>query len=173
MSFELRIALRYLFRSQQSRRSLVGAGISLLVMGLGVYLVVTSSGSSAVGVITLVVGMLATTLFSLLSFFSVFTTVSVLGVVLGVAALPVVLALTTGFQKQFREKVLGVNAHVIVQSTSLLSKNYRETNRNFKRGFHQGRKVSKNWSVIRVRPRCILTCVHRGRYLLQAVPLSH
>ena len=126
MSYELRIALRYLFRSQQSRRSMIGALISLVVLGVGVYLVVTSSGSSAVGVITLVVGILATTVFSLLSFFSVFTTVSVLGVVLGVAALTVVLAVTTGFQKQFREKVLGVNAHVIVQSTSLLFKNYRE-----------------------------------------------
>ena len=126
MNYELRIALRYLFRGQQSRRSLVGAGISLLVMALGVYLVISSGGSSAIGVIALVLGMLATTLFSLLSFFSVFTTVSVLGVVLGVAALTVVLAVTTGFQQQFREKVLGVNAHVIVQSTSLLFKNYRE-----------------------------------------------
>lgn len=126
MSYELRIALRYLFRSQQSLRALLGAGLSLLLLGVGVYLVLTSSGTSAVGVITLIVGMLATTLFSLLSFFSVFTTVSVLGVVLGVAALTVVLAVTTGFQQQFREKVLGVNAHVIVQSTSLLFKNYRE-----------------------------------------------
>ena len=43
-----------------------------------------------------------------------FTSVSVLGVALGVAALTIVLAVTTGFQQQFRDKVLGVNAHVIV-----------------------------------------------------------
>ena len=46
--------------------------------------------------------------------FSMFTSVSVLGVALGVAALTIVLAVTTGFQKEFRDKVLGVNAHVIV-----------------------------------------------------------
>jgi lipoprotein-releasing system permease protein len=40
--------------------------------------------------------------------------VSVLGVVFGVAALTVVLSVTTGFQQQFRDKVLGVNAHVII-----------------------------------------------------------
>ena len=45
---------------------------------------------------------------------SVFTAVSVLGVVLGVAALTIVLAVTSGFQQQFREKVLGANAHVII-----------------------------------------------------------
>lgn len=126
MSFELRIALRYLFRGGQSRRALIGAGVSLLIFGLGLFLVLTSDGSSAVGVITLIAGMIATVVFTLLSFFSVFTTVSVLGVVFGVSALTVVLAVTTGFQQQFREKVLGVNAHVIVQSTSTLFKNYRE-----------------------------------------------
>jgi lipoprotein-releasing system permease protein len=48
----------------------------------------------------------------------VFTTVSVLGVVFGVAALTVVLSVTTGFQQQFRDKVLGVNAHVIITKNS-------------------------------------------------------
>src|SRR5688572_26596746 len=69
--------------------------------------------------------MLASTLFLLLSFFSVFVTVSVLGVVLGVAALTVVLAVTTGFQAQFREKVLGVNAHVIIQKNTADFRNYK------------------------------------------------
>jgi lipoprotein-releasing system permease protein len=52
--------------------------------------------------------------------------VSVLGVVLGVAALTVVLAVTTGFQGQFRKKVLGVNAHIIIQSNRLKFQNYRD-----------------------------------------------
>jgi lipoprotein-releasing system permease protein len=49
-----------------------------------------------------------------------------LGVVLGVAALTVVLAVTTGFQQQFRDKVLGVNAHVIVLKSQTTFAEYRD-----------------------------------------------
>ena len=42
------------------------------------------------------------------------TTIAVTGVALGVAALLVVLSITTGFQREFRDKVLGVNAHVLI-----------------------------------------------------------
>jgi lipoprotein-releasing system permease protein len=40
--------------------------------------------------------------------------VSILGVILGVASLVVVLAVTSGFEREFREKVLAVNAHLII-----------------------------------------------------------
>jgi lipoprotein-releasing system permease protein len=76
------------------------------------------AATSSVGVTLLVSGMLAAAVFGLLSTFSVFTSVSVFGVALGVAALVVVLSVTTGFQHQFRDKVLGVNAHVIVRKSS-------------------------------------------------------
>ena len=58
--------------------------------------------------------------------FSVFTSVSVLGVAIGVAALTIVLAVTTGFQKEFRDKVLGVNAHVIITQADLGFPGYRD-----------------------------------------------
>ncbi len=58
--------------------------------------------------------------------FSVFTSVSVLGVALGVAALTTVLAVTTGFEQQFRDKVLGVNAHVIVLKSQATFAEYRD-----------------------------------------------
>jgi lipoprotein-releasing system permease protein len=45
---------------------------------------------------------------------SVGTLFAILGVALGVAALATVMSVTGGFQKQFRDKVLGVNAHVLV-----------------------------------------------------------
>ncbi len=45
---------------------------------------------------------------------SVITSIAVSGVALGVAALLAVMAITAGFQVQFRDKVLGVNAHVLV-----------------------------------------------------------
>jgi lipoprotein-releasing system permease protein len=82
--------------------------------------------TNSLGVALFVVGMLATAVFILLSVFSVFTSVSILGVALGVAALTIVLAVTTGFQKQFRDKVLGVNAHVIVLKSHSTFAEYRD-----------------------------------------------
>ncbi len=52
--------------------------------------------------------------YAALNFFSVFSTISMLGVLLGVAALVVVSSVTSGFQASFKDKVLGVNAHIIV-----------------------------------------------------------
>ena len=74
----------------------------------------------------LVIGMISASVCTLLAVFSVFTSVSVLGVVLGVAALTIVLAVTTGFQQQFRDKVLGVNAHVIVLKSQATFAEYRD-----------------------------------------------
>jgi lipoprotein-releasing system permease protein len=45
---------------------------------------------------------------------SVITAIAVSGVALGVAALLSVMAITAGFQDEFRDKVLGVNAHVLI-----------------------------------------------------------
>jgi lipoprotein-releasing system permease protein len=49
-----------------------------------------------------------------------------LGVALGVAALAIVMSVTGGFQEQFREKVLGVNAHVIVLKYATYFRDYRD-----------------------------------------------
>jgi len=85
-----------------------------------------SHGSTPFGVLMLVLGMISAAVFTLLAVFTVFTSVSVLGVVLGVAALTIVLAVTTGFQQQFRDKVLGVNAHVIVMKSASTFAEYRD-----------------------------------------------
>jgi lipoprotein-releasing system permease protein len=100
--------------------------IFLGFMALGVGILALSHGSSPVGVLVLVGSMIGAAAFFLFSVFSVFTSVSVLGVVFGVAALTVVLAVTTGFQKQFRDKVLGVNAHVIVLKSQATFAEYRD-----------------------------------------------
>src|SRR5437899_12999959 len=42
--------------------------------------------------------------------------ISILGVIVGVAALVVVLALMTGFQEQIQAKILGANAHLTILS---------------------------------------------------------
>ncbi|HHH30343.1 MAG TPA: ABC transporter permease [Polyangiaceae bacterium] len=57
---------------------------------------------------------------------SVITAVAVAGVGLGVAALLLVLSFTSGFQEEFRSKVLGVNAHVLVLKYGLDFEEYRD-----------------------------------------------
>jgi lipoprotein-releasing system permease protein len=60
------------------------------------------------------------------AFISVGTAFAMLGVMLGVAALATVMSVTGGFQQQFREKVLGVNAHVLVLKYSIDFREYRD-----------------------------------------------
>jgi lipoprotein-releasing system permease protein len=60
------------------------------------------------------------------AFVSVGTMFAVIGVALGVAALATVMSVTGGFRSEFREKVLGVNAHVIVLKYSSDFREYRE-----------------------------------------------
>ena len=60
------------------------------------------------------------------AFISVGTAFAMLGVMLGVAALSIVISVTGGFKDQFREKVLGVNAHVLVLKYSIDFREYRE-----------------------------------------------
>jgi len=57
---------------------------------------------------------------------SVITVIAVAGVALGVAALVSVLSITSGFQDEFRNKVLGVNAHVLVLKYGLDFDEYRD-----------------------------------------------
>jgi lipoprotein-releasing system permease protein len=124
--YETRIGWRYLYGGKRDRLMQALAGGSLVVTLVGLAILLTSDAGSTAGVVTFVLGMIATSVFALLSLFSVFTSVSVLGVALGVAALTVVLAVTTGFQEQFRDKVLGVNAHVIVMKSQTTFANYRD-----------------------------------------------
>ncbi len=56
---------------------------------------------------------------------SVSTAFAILGVVLGVAALATIMSVTGGFHRQFRSKVLGVNAHVLVLKYSTNFREYR------------------------------------------------
>lgn len=125
-NFELRIGWRYLYGHQRDRLMIVAALISLAFTGLSALMLALSSGANPLAVIAVVVGLIATSVFGLLALFSVFISVSVLGVALGVAALTIVLAVTTGFEAQFREKVLGVNAHVIVQKSQSTFAEYRD-----------------------------------------------
>ncbi len=60
------------------------------------------------------------------AFISVSTTFAIIGVALGTAALAAVMSVTGGFRAEFRDKVLGVNAHVLVLKYSSEFRDYRE-----------------------------------------------
>jgi lipoprotein-releasing system permease protein len=60
------------------------------------------------------------------SMISISTALAIGGVLLGVAALTIVMSVTGGFQEQFRQKVLGVNAHVLVLKYSVDFREYRD-----------------------------------------------
>ncbi|HEY0195648.1 MAG TPA: ABC transporter permease [Kofleriaceae bacterium] len=126
MSFETKIGWRYLYGGKRDKLMQWLALVGVAGMIVGAVVLMMSDGANPAGVVTLVLSMIVTAAFLLLSVFSVFTSVSVLGVVFGVAALTTVLAVTTGFQEQFRDKVLGVNAHVIVLKQQATFAEYRD-----------------------------------------------
>lgn len=60
------------------------------------------------------------------AFVSIIGVIAIVGIALGVWALSAVLAITSGFQESFRNKVLGVNAHVLVLKYGWDFSEYRE-----------------------------------------------
>src|SRR5580693_7157018 len=70
------------------------------------------------------------------AFISAGTAIAMLGVTLGVAALATVMSVTGGFQEQFRDKVLGVNAHVLVLKYSIDFREYRDVMEEMKKVPH-------------------------------------
>ncbi len=60
------------------------------------------------------------------SFLSTITVIAILGVFLGVMALTSVIAVTGGFQEAFRDRVLGVNSHILVIKYGIDFRDYRE-----------------------------------------------
>jgi lipoprotein-releasing system permease protein len=119
-SFERFVGLRYLLRARRSNVARSGLVITTAVTLLGLAALFGGRGHSreleTLGVMATLLGGLGLLLFALLRIFSVFTTVSTMGVVLGVASLVVVLAVTSGFEREFEEKVLAVNAHLLVMN---------------------------------------------------------
>ena len=129
--YETFIGWRYLFRRRRSPAVMTVtaafAVASLLLPALFLYGPVPAgsalSGGLAAATVVSLLGF-ATALF--LNVFSVFTSISMAGVMFGVAALTVVLSVTSGFQEQFQNKVLGLNAHVLVMKYGIDFPEYRD-----------------------------------------------
>ncbi len=58
------------------------------------------------------------------TFVSVITLISIIGVMLGIAVLMIVIAVMSGFDLEWRERILGATAHLKVESASGLMKDY-------------------------------------------------
>jgi lipoprotein-releasing system permease protein len=118
LGLERLVGMRYLHRGRRSRGAWValGVGVALMATGFGVFALVRghSRALETVAVLGALAGGLTVVVAFLLRTFSVFTTVSTMGVVLGVASLVVVLSVTSGFEREFQDKVLALNAHLIV-----------------------------------------------------------
>lgn len=115
--FERTVAFRYLSRARPARRARAGLVLSVVGLALGAGLLLLLRGRwlpellGAALLFLAAVGLLA----SLLSFkMSAFTTISTLGLSLGVAALVVVLAVTSGFQRDFLTRISAFHAHLVV-----------------------------------------------------------
>jgi lipoprotein-releasing system permease protein len=119
LGLERFVGLRYLHpvRRAGGTRVLLLAGLALAAAGF-LLLAFAHAGHrvlETVAVVSVLLGGLVAVVGVLLGVFSVFTTVSTMGVVLGVASLVVVLAVTSGFEREFQDKVLALNAHLVIQ----------------------------------------------------------
>jgi lipoprotein-releasing system permease protein len=120
LSLERLVGFRYLHRGRRSRWASIGlvTGLALVIIGFVTFGLAHhhSRAAETAGVVGILAGGLLAVVSFLLRVFSVFTTVSTMGVVLGVASLVVVFGVTSGFEREFQDKVLALNAHLIVQA---------------------------------------------------------
>jgi len=122
LGLERLVGFRYLHGGRRTRWALIAltAGLGVMVVGFLVFLLVRREHAHRVvetaGVVCILVGGLVAMIGFLLRALSVFTTVSTFGVILGVASLIVVFGVTSGFEREFQDKVLALNAHLIVQA---------------------------------------------------------
>jgi lipoprotein-releasing system permease protein len=125
--YEPFVAWRYLYRRRQGTTVPLLTIIFGALMLLALACVFFSHGYLQVVGTSLAEPILLVFLFCLLlNIFSAFTVVSIVGVTIGVLALVVVLSVTSGFQQSFKQKVLGVNAHVIVMKYGQDFSEYRD-----------------------------------------------
>ena len=125
MPYEFLVGWRYLYRRKRSA-PLVRALIASIALGIGGTLLFFGTEWQAGAAVFMAIGAIGTAAFSLATVFTAFTTISMLGLAFGVATLIWVLAVTSGFYDEFRRKVLGVNAHVIVLKYGVDFSEYRQ-----------------------------------------------
>ena len=131
--FEWYVAWRYLEREKESRwwLGVVITGAVILLAGAALLFLPTLLHSTAlqdnwlarsdrrrllqlVGIIAIFVGFTVAYVGFCVSRFSIFTTISMFGVYLGVAAPIIVLSVMSGFETDLKAKIIGQNAHIVI-----------------------------------------------------------
>ncbi|MCB9555971.1 MAG: FtsX-like permease family protein [Deltaproteobacteria bacterium] len=141
-SYEWLIAWRYLRARRASTRALWFLGV-LLLIGAGLQLAsyvigrpasdipgFSSAPASADALRQAAFGVFAVSAWAgcfaaLQLFFSVFTSISIMGVFFGTEVLVVVLSVMGGFEQDLRSKILGARAHVVVSRPRAAFTDYR------------------------------------------------
>jgi lipoprotein-releasing system permease protein len=122
------IAHRYLFRYRQSSALRVMALLSVtFTLAVEAYFFLWPGGKTFTSGMVALVAPLLSIMALLLNALSVFSTVAVVGVVLGVAALNVVMAVTSGFQGEIRNRVIGLNGHLFLLKYGIDFGEYEDT----------------------------------------------
>ena len=141
-SFECLIAWRYLRVQHQRSWVTLGIGLALLLIGAGILVASYLWGEPRLdGLATTpthlqrllrfvalgVAGLAHWVVFFglLMLFFSLFTTISIFTVFLGLEALVAVLSMMGGFEHDLRQKILGTTAHVVVTRPKAAFTDYR------------------------------------------------
>ncbi len=120
MPYETLIGWRYLYRKPHAHPRLI-LGIFMTFVGVATISALfwlRTSQPPPLSVFSFTVAAIGAIVCAVVQFFSIFTSVSIFGVILGVSALTIVMSVTSGFQGAFQDKVLGVNAHVLVMRSS-------------------------------------------------------
>ncbi|HEY0709957.1 MAG TPA: hypothetical protein VGG33_24300, partial [Polyangia bacterium] len=116
--FETMVGMRYLGRTRPPRRrTQVALAFALFAVVAG--LALTFGGRDQgwpvyTGALLMLLGAFGALAAGMLLRFSVFTTVSAMGLALGVAALVVVLAVTGGFRRDFLTRVTAFHGHLVI-----------------------------------------------------------
>jgi lipoprotein-releasing system permease protein len=125
MPYELFVGWRYLRSGGRSPAVWAVFALGCALCGGGVALFFLT-GAKTIAAAAMLVGGITMAAGALLAAFTTFTAISILGVAIGVSILIWVLSVTSGFQEEFRRKVLGVNAHILVLKYGLDFSEYRK-----------------------------------------------
>lgn len=113
LGYESQIGLR-IIRAERVPRGARVAFVGCVVVAVGGLLALNLGITSLSLVVAVAAASFLGLLLLLVQYSSIFGTTSIVGVVLGVAALIVVQSVATGFQHEFERRVLGVYAHINV-----------------------------------------------------------
>jgi len=116
LGYERLVGLRIIRRGAIPRWTRL-AFVACVVVVVGGLTVLNLGVQSLALVIAVALAAFLGVLLTLVQYASIFGTTSIIGVVLGVAALIVVQSVATGFQHEFERRVLGVYAHINVTRT--------------------------------------------------------